>query len=616
LPRILQLEQHVADLIAAGEVVQRPASVVKELIENSIDAGAGIITVGITSGGMTYIRVSDNGAGIAPEDARTAFARHATSKLQNAGDLEAIGTLGFRGEALAATAAVSHIELQTRQPGAVEGVRLLVDAGEVLSESPAGCPEGTTVVVRDLFFNTPARLKFMKSDRAEGSAVASVVLRCALSRPDISFRFIKDGSTEYHTPGDSRVDSCIYSLLGRDFESGLISAEISDEAVAVKGFISKPAAARGNRGYQFFFVNGRSVRSVLLQSALEQAYRNTLPSGRFPSCILYITISPGSVDVNVHPAKTEVKFISEKQVFNGVYYAALGVLERLSANAVCSMQNAVLHSEEAAFGKAQSINNEVQTENASIAGRGGFKTMPADDFRKSYVSQPVKTYKPSNSPSPEPPISALRTQAHHDTPLQSQPSAPFSFLPFSHLRVIGEALNVYIIVEYQDSVWFIDKHAAHERIHFDALKNGDYEPMSEALITPVICRLGHEDIAVLLENTALLNKLGFTVESFGEDCAAVRHIPSDIDIGDTEAVLSEICTELRHSGTAIPVQRDNIYRKLACKAAVKAGRASDSRELESLASKVLSGEVSHCPHGRPVTYQLTKTTLDKGMGRV
>ena len=264
MPRILQLEQHVADLIAAGEVVQRPASVVKELIENSIDAGAGIITVGITSGGMTYIRVSDNGAGIAPEDARTAFARHATSKLQNAGDLEAIGTLGFRGEALAATAAVSHIELQTRQPGAVEGVRLLVDAGEVLSESPAGCPEGTTVVVRDLFFNTPARLKFMKSDRAEGSAVASVVLRCALSRPDISFRFIKDGSTQYHTPGDSRVDSCIYSLLGRDFESGLISAEISDEAVAVKGFISKPAAARGNRGYQFFFVNSRSVRSVLL----------------------------------------------------------------------------------------------------------------------------------------------------------------------------------------------------------------------------------------------------------------------------------------------------------------------------------------------------------------
>ena len=606
LPKILQLEQHVADLIAAGEVVQRPASVVKELIENSIDAGAGIITVEITSGGMTYMRVSDNGSGIAPEDARTAFLRHATSKLQNARDLEAIGTLGFRGEALAATAAVSHIELQTRRPGAGEGVRLLLDAGDVLSESPFGCPEGTTVVVRDLFFNTPARLKFMKSDRAEGSAVASVVLRCALSRPDISFRFIKDGSTEYHTPGDSRVDSCIYSLLGRDFEAGLISAEISDEAVAVKGFISKPAAARGNRGYQFFFVNGRSVRSLLLQSALEQAYKNTLPSGRFPSCILYITISPGNVDVNVHPAKTEVKFISEKQVFNGLYYAAIGAIERISSIAAGDLR--VESGEADISAKASFIKKE---------GRGnGFTTMPADEFRKTYVSQPAKTYKPSNSPSPEPPISALRTQAYHDTPQQSQPSAPFSLLPSSNLRVIGEALNMYIIVEYQDSVWFIDKHAVHERVHFDALKSGDYEPMSETLITPVICRLGHENVTVLLENTALLDKLGFTVELFGEDCAAVRHIPSDIDIGDTESVLSEICTELRQSGTAKPAARDNIYRKLACKAAIKAGRASGSNELESLASKVLSGEISHCPHGRPVTFQLTKTTLDKSMGRV
>jgi len=606
LPRILQLEQHVADLIAAGEVVQRPASVVKELIENSIDAGAGIITVEITSGGMTYIRVTDNGSGIAPEDARTAFARHATSKLQNAGDLEAIGTLGFRGEALAATAAVSHIELQTRRPGADEGIRLLLDAGEVLSESPVGCPEGTTIVVRDLFFNTPARLKFMKSDRAEGSAVASVILRCALSRPDISFRFIKDGSTEYHTPGDSRVDSSIYSLLGRDFEAGLISTEISDEAVAVKGFISKPAAARGNRGYQFFFVNGRSVRSVLLQSALEQAYKNTLSSGRFPSCILYITTSPGSVDVNVHPAKTEVKFISEKQVFNGVYYAALGAIERISTsvNGALSVENGEENkSATASFIKKESREN-------------GFKTMPADEFRNVYVSQPVKTYKPSNRLSLEPPVSAVRTQVNHDTPLQSQPSTPSSLLPSSHFRVIGEALSVYIIVEYQDSVWFIDKHAAHERIHFDALKSGAYDPMSETLITPVICRLGHENITVLLENAVFLDKLGFTVESFGEDCAAVRHIPSDIDIGDAESVLSEICTELRQSGTVKPVQRDNIYRKLACTAAIKAGRVSDSRELESLASKVLSGAVSHCPHGRPVTYQLTKTTLDKGMGRV
>jgi DNA mismatch repair protein MutL len=585
LPKIVKLEQHVADLIAAGEVVQRPASVVKELIENSIDAGAGIITVEITSGGMSYIRITDNGSGIAPQDVKTAFLRHATSKLRDAEGLEAIGTLGFRGEALAAISAVSRIELQTRQQGADEGVRLILEAGKVVSMAPVGCPEGTTIVVRDLFFNTPARFKFMKTDRAEGSGVASIVLRCTLSRPDVSIHFIKDGKTEYHTPGDSRVESCIYTLFGKEFFDGLLSAESEDETVSVKGYVSKTASSRGNRGYQFFFVNGRSIRSLTLQSAIEQAYKNTLPSGRFPSCVLYITTSLGSVDVNVHPSKTEIKFASDKQVFDGVYYAALGALERTNFNE-----------------EFRALNTEKS---------GGFTSMPVEEYRKAHtfknnrnyvtpqVNEPQRVYNPNLFSS---------NNAKNDNLSSSQ-------LPNESFRLIGEALNLFIIVEHHNSVWFIDKHAAHERIHFDALKNGGYEAMSESLITPVICRFGPEDVFTLLEASAFLDKLGFTVESFGEDAIAVRHIPADIDIGDTESVLSEMCPDLQHSGTAEPKKRDNLYKTIACKAAIKAGRSSSIRELESLAERVLSGEVSTCPHGRPVAFELTKSALDKRFGK-
>ena len=626
MPRIFELEQHVADLIAAGEVVERPASVVKELVENSIDSGAGIITVEITAGGMTYIRVTDNGCGIAPEDVKTAFLRHATSKLKNADGLAAIGTLGFRGEALAAIAAVSRIELLTREQGAAEGTSLTLEAGEVVGMSPAGCPEGTTIIVRDLFFNTPARLKFMKSDRAEGSAIASIVLKCALSRPDVSVRFIKDGKTEFHTPGDSRIDSCVYSLLGREIEAGFLSAESTDETVAVKGFVSSPAAARGNRSYQFFFVNGRVIRSLLLQSALEQAYRNVLPSGRFPSCVLFITTKVSDVDVNVHPAKTEVKFVSDKQIFDGVYYAALGALDKLTVTDHKEhANNEGLKHIENNIGSAGLIHTAEHKNPVSPSGSSAFKVMQAEDFRKSFVSEQGKPYKSQdknfyNAQMSVPTAAPQSAAAPHSTAAPqssaSEQSDHSTLFINSSVRTIGEALNVYIIIEYQNSIWFIDKHAAHERIHFDALKSGDYRPMSESLLTPVICRLGHEDASLLLENAELLETLGFSVESFGDDSIAVRHIPADIDIGDTESVLSEFCPQLRHGGVTTPSGHDDIFKTIACKAAIKAGRSSGRQELETLAEKVMSGEVSHCPHGRPVAFEITKTTLDKGFGRI
>jgi len=625
----------VADLIAAGEVVERPASVVKELMENSIDAGAGIITVEISAGGMIFIRVTDNGCGIAPEDARTAFLRHATSKLRDAGGLEAIGSLGFRGEALAAIAAVSRIELRTREAGAREGVALSLEAGEVGDMSPAGCPEGTTIIVRDLFFNTPARLKFMKTDRAESSAVAAAVLRCALSHPETSVRFIRDGKAEYHTPGDSRADSCIYSLFGREFAAGLAEAFSSDETLAVRGFVSLPAAARGNRSYQFFFVNGRPVQSRTLQAALEQAYANMLPQGRFPSCVLYLATRLGDVDVNVHPAKTEVKFVSDKQVFDGVYYAALSALHALGAagggrepGGADTGTDTGARGPVAAWGADTGARGPGYPKARYNASGGGFKTMQAEEFQRAY--SPSGKYEPFNTagrqqrqsidaqlPIPGAELSGLGSSL--DPPPDSTLGPPYSGagsqFPPANYRVIGEALNTYIAVECRGSLWLIDKHAAHERIHFDALKNEPFSPMSQALITPVVCRHGPDDTALLLENEALLDKLGFSVESFGEDAVAVRRIPSEIDIGDAEPVLSDICEELKRGGAAEPARLDNIYRIIACKAAIKAGRSSGMSEMDALAARVMSGEISVCPHGRPVAYEIAKATLEKWFGR-
>jgi len=605
VPDIHILDQHVADLIAAGEVVERPASVVKELMENSIDAGASIITVEITAGGMTFIRVTDNGCGISQKDAGTAFLRHATSKLHDPKGLESIGTLGFRGEALAAIAAVSRIELLTREHGAKEGVSLILEAGDIVDISPAGCPEGTTILVRDLFFNTPARQKFLKSDRSEGSGVSSAVLRCALSRPCVSFRFIKDGKTEYHTPGDSRLDSCIYSLLGRDFSNGLLSAETSDETVSVGGYISAPDSARGNRSYQFFFVNGRPVRSVILQAALEQAFKNTLPTGRYPSCVLHITTRLSDIDVNVHPAKAEVKFASDKQVFDGVYYAALGALERSQSPIIADDGRADDFVQlRTAFAERDAVipgsgKESWKTSGSRSGYESSFKSMQVAEFQKAYGT-----------------VGAVNSRKTNPVAYDQPQSAGVALFSSESYKVIGEALGVYIIVEYHDSVWFIDKHAAHERLHYDALVSGSYTPMSEALITPVICRLGHEDVSLLLENAEFLDKLGFSVESFGDDAAAVRHIPSDIEISDTESILSDICSELKHSGNVQPVQRDTIFKMFACKAAIKSGSSSVLHELESLTARVMSGEVSYCPHGRPVAFELTKAVLDKSFKRI
>ena len=331
MPHIQQLESHVADLIAAGEVVERPASVVKELVENAIDAGATAVVVEIQRGGMGLIRVTDNGCGIAPEELPTAFLRHATSKLRTAADLGKIGTLGFRGEALAAISAVSRTDILTRQHQAQVGASLHLEGGVAGAVESAGAPEGTTMLVRDLFYNTPARLKFMRKDSAETAAVAGLMQHLALSHPDVSFKFIKDGTETLHTPGDGKLDSAIYAALGRDFARSLVAVEGRGDGVAVSGFVTKPLMGRGSRSMQTFFVNGRYIKSQLLTAALEEGYRNQIMKGKFPGCVLSVTLPVTVVDVNVHPAKTQVKFAREREVFDAVYHTVMDGLDAQGA---------------------------------------------------------------------------------------------------------------------------------------------------------------------------------------------------------------------------------------------------------------------------------------------
>ena len=407
MPVINILNPHVADMIAAGEVVERPASVIKELMENAFDAGAKNVKVEIKGGGATFIRVTDDGCGMAPEDAGIAFMRHATSKLRDERGLEAISTMGFRGEALAAISSVSRIELITRKHGDEAGTKLTLTAGDIEDMLPTGCPEGTSITVKDIFFNTPARLKFLKSDRSEAGACLNAALRCALGRPEVSVRFIRDGKEEFFSPGDCRQDSCIYSLLGRELAATLLPCKCENEGLKVSGFVSSPASGRGNRSAQYFFCNGRWIKSGLLQAALEQAYKNTLLVGRFPACVLYLDISCGAVDVNVHPAKTEVKFSAEKAVFDLVYQAVKSALSAEDA----SVKAELVHEKEAAPKPREDF----------------YQSMSAQSFRENGYRANVS--KPAQYSAPKRYVS---TTSYSDSEFSTSSAAPiFSDKPLS-----------------------------------------------------------------------------------------------------------------------------------------------------------------------------------------
>lgn len=603
------LDTHVANMIAAGEVVENPASVVKELLENAIDAGASAVTCEIQNGGISYIRVTDDGKGMEREDAKCAFLRHATSKISKADDLEKIGTLGFRGEALAAISAVSKIDLITKTPAAELGSALRVEAGKVIRESDSGCPSGTTIIVRELFYNTPARMRFLKKDATEAANVEGVVKSAALSHPEVSIKLIKDGRDILHTPGDGVVKSCIYALFGRDFANNMAEVKTSDRGLSVSGFTCLPSASRGNRAQQFFFVNGRPVKSRMMSAALDAAYKEKLMKGRFPTCVLMLTLPLSEVDVNVHPAKTEVKFSKEREVFDIVYYGVKSALEKKEERVITPPR----------MPKAAPVDNI--TENQT---RISFSAPPKREEapvytpprRESLFSAPVMMRSDSftkydreiKEEKPKAELSEEKKEEIIPPPEEKE----------LQIRFIGEAMNTYIIVECEDKVVFIDKHAAHERIIFEKLKATVGSPQSQLLLSPEIIELDKALAAALLENEGELSKLGFEIGEFGDGSVAINAVPDGIDAHDAVAVLEDMA-ELISGGARAKkpdVLSETMY-SVACKAAIKAGQKNSPEELLAIAKRVLaSDDIRYCPHGRPVMIEYTRGELERKFKRI
>ena len=673
MPKIIQLSPHIANLIAAGEVVERPASVVKELLENAVDAGASKVTVEIRDGGMTFLRVTDNGCGMAAEDARTAFKRHATSKLRTAEDLAAIGTMGFRGEALAAIASVSRIDLMTKTAGSICGVSLRLEAGEILEESEVGCPEGTTIIIRDLFFNTPARMKFMKSDTVEGGRVAAAVQMQALAHPEVAFQFLRDGKQVLSTPGNGGLQAAVYCIYGRECAQ-MVQVDSRWEQYSLTGYVSKPTDARPSRALQTFFVNNRPVKSKLLIAALEEAYRNQIMVGKFPACVLHLTLPAHAVDVNVHPAKTEVKFLSEKAVFDCVHYGVLGAL------------NKQVDRPQVQFKQPPSSGNDLRTTapqlpakpapapSASMKAPAPVTAPKKEPFFRTMTTEEYKTFSTALKDAPQPrqeaaaatlskierpaslPVreTVILPQARKEAPampphvekaapkdaetpvlpkpdaapqppvvtapLQEEPLMEQTALempPEQTWRMVGELYNSYIIVEQGDEAFLIDKHAAHERILFEKLKANQEKISSQSLLTPIPVRLSPSAAAELLANRDMLDELGFEIDEFGENTVLLRQIPMDLSPEDAADALETLAADLlsgrREKKDTV---RDELLHTVACKAAIKAGWKNDEKELLAVAKEVMAREdLKYCPHGRPICVTLSKKQLEKQFKR-
>lgn len=652
---IVLLPKDLAELIAAGEVVERPASVIKELVENSIDAGATKITVEIQRGGITYMRVTDNGCGISHKQVPTAFKRHATSKIKTQDDLFKIATLGFRGEALASISAVSKVEILTKTASSSVGTQYIIEGGVETEYSEAGCPEGTTIIIRDLFYNTPARMKFLKKDVSEATAVAAVVDAIAISHPEISIRFIKDSKQALATVGDGKLQSAVYSVLGREYSSGLIPADSTTAGIRVSGLICKPIYCRPTRSGQYFFLNSRFIRSGIIAKALDQAYKDTVMVGKFPACVLNIEVSFEKVDVNVHPAKTEVRFSDEKAIFEAVYYAVKNALAhgdtrpqlelntrptdkpsgftRMSTEEykkmVSSPKSMAQTPVEKIYGVGSSNNifshkreetPKYESKPVQIISTEDSKKVAAADFAEPIILEnPVvfDYYKPAETTAPKKEHVQQLVEIFSDPIAEEEKFETASFLEGTEVefKYIGEAFKTYLMVQYKGSVWFIDKHAAHERMLYDKLKvEGVTEVQS--LLSPVAVTLSRDEHEAVLENLELLHTAGFEVEEFGTTSVLVRSVPASLVKTDVMFLMCDIAANLVKFGKAETEILDDLYHNIACRSAIKGGNHQSDLELEEFARQVLSSDdIMYCPHGRPVAFELKRSELEKQFGR-
>lgn len=669
MPKINVLPKSVAELIAAGEVVEKPASVVKELLENAIDSGADKITVEINSGGIKYIRVTDNGCGIDREDVRTAFLSHATSKIKESTDLNSIFTLGFRGEALASIAAVSRVNMLTRTADSPVGTAYVIEGGQEVSIDDAGCPVGTTIIVRDLFYNTPARMKFLKKDATEAGYVQDICLKIALSHPHISFRLIKDGKQILFTPGDGKLISAIHSALGKEFADTLIPLSYSFEGLSAEGYISLPSFSRVNRNQQYFYINGRFVKIPVGASALDTAYKNSIMVGKFPACVINISIPPETVDVNVHPAKTEVRFSDEKRIFSLIFHAAQSSLAKFDAPSSVALSGDIAAKNKNAY-KANFINESKAEEGEDLFSRAAKEKTetlakmaeiekrieeknPEDSLDKTLrLRTPTIAldYKGYNNPDEF--LLKSNTKAKIDSNkenLRFEISEDITDEPLIDLTqkfesaskqvetknengpapekkaeikdtpvIIGEAFNTYIIAEMKGKLLLIDKHAAHERMIYNKLKENLFGYSSQLLMSPVKIDLGPREYNAVIDNLELLKKAGFDVSDFGDGSVLVRSCPVDLLSADIRELFEEIADNLASSPNMISSEKiDKIYHSAACKSAIKSGKSISKYEMAEIVDRVLNdNNIRYCPHGRPVMIELTKNELEKLFGRI
>lgn len=656
MPKINLLDKSVYELIAAGEVIERPSSVIKELAENSIDAGAASITVEIKRGGISYLRVTDDGCGISHEDIPTAFMRHATSKVYTQDDLDSINTLGFRGEALASVCAVSRVELLTKQREDQLGSIYRIEAGEPVEYDRAGCADGTTIIIRDLFYNTPARLKFLKKDVTEGNYCASVIEKLALSHPGISFRFIRDGRQTMLSSGDGEYYSAVYAVFGKQFAAGLIPVENVYQNTAVTGYVSSPLFTRANRSMQNFFVNGRSVKSPLCCAALEEAFRNTIMVGKFPSCVLCVNTDPSKVDANIHPTKTEVRFTNEKIVFDAVYFAVKNALMGYDESREIKLNTTPARAENIPQPERARSSEPLRTASAQVIEEPP-KTMPIPSGRDAVIYPQEKREPPKFTLRQETPQPAQFTQPlpaaeqtympelvpakkpePRETPLADLPG--FAFLseksfekkpepvpqeptpeipqerPKEQIRVVGELFKTYIVCESTEGMILIDKHAAHERVNFERLKKG-FDSSAQLLMQPEEVYLTPEEFNGMSEYADKLAQVGIIME-FTDGKARVTGLPQMLDKVPPAEIVECIAKIVSQGNTNAEGELfDDMLHTVACKASIRGNEDNDILELQVLAQEVFNNpDIRYCPHGRPVMTQISRKQIERYFGRV
>ncbi len=603
--KINLLDVEISNKIAAGEVVERPASVVKELVENSIDAGAKRITVEIRNGGNTYIKVSDNGSGMEKDDATVAFLRHATSKISVAEDLDAIYTLGFRGEALSSIGAVSKINLYTKRAEDETGTHTICEGGDIVSAEDAGIPNGTTFIVQNLFFNVPARMKFLKKDATEAGYISDIMTRFILAHPEIAFTFISNGKPVLSSQGDGKLENCVYAVYGKDYATAMLAVDFRSEHISVKGLTGKGNTARPNRSYQSFFVNGRYIKSPLIMRAVEEAYKNQVMIGKFPVSVLNIEINPLMIDINVHPTKLEVKFSDENEVYRAVYNAVKEALYRIAD---------IPQIKRPEIKKEKPVSNFSRDTISVVREQIEIKPQPKVEVKKEIPKvrepqffektfekkeEPIKVYKP------------IIEEAKKVEEIKEEKNIEF--------KLVGQVFNTYIIIEQEDKMMIIDQHAAHERLKYEELKKEieNSKVYSQPMVVPVVANLTSNEKAVFLENKDFITSLGFEAEEFDEKSVIIRAVPSS-QAEDVENLFIEILSQLdEQRREVISDKRQRLLYTIACKAAIKANHRLSESEQKELVKKVLKLEnINTCPHGRPIIVSMTQKELEKEFKRI